>query len=189
MAPQSLEDAYPFFGSHSFYFNNKIKYLLKEQSENKFLKYINNNSFNLLMKQEEVLHEWLKEYIKHRNLMKQDILKLDDKPTIFSVEYKSKKHKYLIITDPHKLTDDLDLMKDNTHLSLIVPNQKEFVEAMIKSWDKLIVSPMLSIFFVNPHAQGEKKWIIYPCTHNSISDKASLKTGLMSLFEGVEAYI
>ncbi len=140
------------------------------------------------MKKEESLHEWLKEYIKHRNLMKQDIISIDDKPPIITVQHKTKKHIYVIITDPNKLTDNLNLLKENTALSLIVPNQKEFLEAMIRDWDKLILSQLLSIFFVNPQALGEKKWIIYPQTHNSISDKASLKTGLVSLFEGVEAY-
>ncbi|MBI3033279.1 hypothetical protein HYY69_07420 [Candidatus Woesearchaeota archaeon] len=140
------------------------------------------------MQKEEALHEWLKEYIKHRNLMKQDIIKIDDKPSIISVQYKTKKHVYIIVTDAIKLLDHLNIVKDNTHLSLIVPNQKQFVEAMIKAWDKIIIFPLLSIFFVNPQALGEKKWIIYPSTHNSISDKASLETGLMSLFQGVEAY-
>ena len=45
----------------------------------------------------------------------------------------------------------------------------------------------LVVYFVNPFSKIEKKWIIYPSTHNRISDEASLKPGLRAMFDTVEA--
>ena len=47
---------------------------------------------------------------------------------------------------------------------------------------------LLSVMFVNPESKIDKKWIIYPATHNSICDASSLKTGLESMFAMVDEY-
>jgi hypothetical protein len=56
----------------------------------------------------------------------------------------------------------------------------------LKNWSKLITIPKLSVYFVNPFSETDKRWIIFPYTHHQISEQESLSNGLRSLFESVD---
>ena len=139
---------------------------------------------------EKELHDWIIEYIKHRDLIKKEILNLEEKNNLITVKYKTKTHLYIIITDlkEQEIAKHLKQCNGAVNLSLIFPNTVKIVEAVIKVWDKLIEYQHLSLFFVNPRSVNDKKWIIFPQTHHRISYPASLKIGLMALYEGVGEY-
>ena len=66
-------------------------------------------------------------------------------------------------------------------------NSKENLDFLMNKWNKLIKFDKLTIFFVNPFSELEKKWFISPYVHNKICDKDSLKLGLKTMFETVES--
>ena len=74
----------------------------------------------------------------------------------------------------------------NIYFSIVTLNSKENFGAMLKNWNKLIDFKFLNIIFINPFSETDKKWIVFPCTHNKICDESSLESGLKSIFETVE---
>ncbi|MBS3098379.1 hypothetical protein J4209_06315 [Candidatus Woesearchaeota archaeon] len=72
------------------------------------------------------------------------------------------------------------------HISLVIFNSKNNFNAVVDNWKKFINFKYFNIYFVNPFSQLDKKWIIYPHTHNRICEESSLKLGLKSMFEMVE---
>ena len=67
-----------------------------------------------------------------------------------------------------------------------IENRSGFQWVVFDNWDKLIDFKFLSVYFVNPWSSLDKKWVIYPYTHNRIADEDSLETGLKSMFEMIE---
>ena len=80
---------------------------------------------------------------------------------------------------------DIELPDSSDYSSLVVLNNKENLKKVIEDWSKLTKDPKFRIFFVNPCVN--KRWIIYPYTHNRITEKSALKPGLNALFESVES--
>ena len=71
---------------------------------------------------------------------------------------------------------------------MVTYNTKEAFDAVIKNWEKLAkFKRHFSIYFVNPFSRTEKRWTIYPMTHDMVTEKAGLKPGLASLFLTVDA--
>ncbi len=56
---------------------------------------------------------------------------------------------------------------------------------VVANWDKLSNLKGLCIYFVNPKLN--EKWLLYPFTHNQITERSALKRGLESLFSMVPA--
>ena len=77
-------------------------------------------------------------------------------------------------------------IKKDMHFGLVVFNTKENFKIAMDNWKKLINFEHLSIYFVNPFSQMDKKWVIYPYTHHKICDENSLELGLKTMFEMVE---
>ena len=71
---------------------------------------------------------------------------------------------------------------------IITLNTKDNLSKIIENWSNLIEHQNLCIYFVNPASQLETKWVVCPYTHNKITEKASLKSGLETLFSMVEPY-
>ncbi|HDD70928.1 MAG TPA: hypothetical protein ENF94_02065 [Candidatus Woesearchaeota archaeon] len=68
-------------------------------------------------------------------------------------------------------------------LTVVVLNKKANVDWLVNNWDFLIRFPRLCFMFVNPDVS--EKWAIFPKTHDLISERNSLRKGLLSLFESV----
>jgi hypothetical protein len=139
------------------------------------------------------LKSWIIEYIKHKDIFLKSIVAInhtEDKNKNIIIEYKSRKMEVLIMPTVSTVKDFIDDIKKSSDkfdsVSLVVLNTKENLNKVIESWEKLSVLEKLSIYFVNPYSNNEKRWIISPYTHNRITDKSSLKTGLMSLFSTIE---
>ncbi|MBT4824969.1 hypothetical protein HN695_01830 [Candidatus Woesearchaeota archaeon] len=137
-------------------------------------------------KEFQELKEWLIMFIKHRDMFHRKLQSISEKDFLVIAEFKDKTHYYAILP---RIFDDLNQITSDykdKHISIITLNTKDNLKQIIKDWDKLSKLQMLSLFFVNPNASAEKKWIIYPFTHNRITEPSSLKLGLTTLFESIE---
>ena len=131
------------------------------------------------------LEEWMTNFLKNKDLISNNILNLTNNNNKITVEFKTKTQIFHIIPFIQKIENIVkNLKKDNS--SLVIYNTKENFDAIFSKWKDLSKNPGLSIYFVNPFSKMDKKWVIFPRTHSLISDKASLKQGLLSLFNTVE---
>ncbi len=69
------------------------------------------------------------------------------------------------------------------HVYLVIGNNYENLKTVLIFWNELAKNQNLCILFVNPISS--EKWIVYPYTHNRISEKATLEKGLRSLMDAV----
>ncbi|MBW2983664.1 hypothetical protein KY361_00965 [Candidatus Woesearchaeota archaeon] len=140
-------------------------------------------------KAKEFLVDWIRNHLKNRDIMTRSIESIGYNKTGFDVYVKFKDKEQFIIIAPiiEGMGGILSKLKDKEACYTIVTfnNHKNFKE-IINNWNKLAEFKSLNIFFVNPFSQLDKRWIIYPHTHNKICDKSSLEKGLKAMFEMVE---
>ena len=151
--------------------------------------YINSFSNSYLMeKLHAFLLEWAINYIKNRDLLKKNIESIEkSKEDGFIVNFKDKKQYFIVKPFIEDFSEIINKINKGEYFSLVIFNTKENFKAIVDNWNILIEFKNLSIYFVNPFSQLDKKWIIYPYTHHKISDKASLEIGLRTMFEMVES--
>ncbi len=135
-------------------------------------------------KAEEFLAGWTENYLKNKDIILRRIEKLSRQKDKIEVKYKERQHTYLI--EPFLEENVLKKLSD-LHQTIVCFSTNENIEFVLKHWENLIKHSCLSIFFVNPFSKTEKIWIIYPQTHNGISERSSLKPGLYSLASQVES--
>jgi len=132
----------------------------------------------------------LKSEISNSRRNSKGISGVPEKPKVFLRTYESsirKKEQYFIVMPfINNIDDVLTKIKEDMHFGMVTFNTKENFNVVIDNWKKLINFKHLSIYFVNPFSQLDKKWIIYPYTHSKICDEGSLKLGLKTMFEMVE---
>ena len=134
------------------------------------------------------LVEWTVNFVKNKDVIAKKIDNIEKNKDGFDLYVKFKDKEQFFIVSPSLGNLDLIIQKinNNSHFCIVTLNSFENIEILIKGWKKLIDFKFLSIIFVNPFSQLDKKWTIYPHTHNKICDESSLKTGLKSMFEMVE---
>lgn len=136
----------------------------------------------------DFLVNWTIDYVKNKDLITKDVISIDRVSSGFDlhVKYKAKEQFFIvkpIITD---IDEVIRMVEKDPHFSLVTFNIKENFDCVVKNWNSLVTLQYLSIYFVNPFSQLDKKWIIHPRTHHQICDKQSLARGLQSMFEMVE---
>ena len=136
------------------------------------------------------LLDWAINFVKNRDILARQINEIEknkDNIVDFSVKYKDGKEVFFIIKalidDINKILEKID---KNSHFCIITLNNKANLGMVIDNWKKLLECIFLSIYFINPFSELDKKWVIYPYTHNKICDENSLELGLKSMFELVE---
>jgi len=132
----------------------------------------------------EDLKEWAKIYVKHKDIMKKEIVSINNTDTGFNVKYKDRDCEFIIV--PELKEGDIKGLSDDKNRVLVLLNSKKNLDFIIKKWNTLKVLKNLAIYFVNPASSSDKVWILRPYVHNSICDNSSLATGLKSIFGGVE---
>ena len=134
------------------------------------------------------LVEWTASFVKNKDVIARKIENIEKNKDGFDLYVKFKDKEQFFIISPG--IDNLDLiipkLKSESHFCIVTLNSGENLDSLIKNWRRLIEFKFLSVVFVNPFSQLDKKWIIYPHTHHKICDESSLKTGLKSIFEMVE---
>jgi len=131
------------------------------------------------------LREWAVSYVKHRDILTKNIINIKEEQNKVIVKFKDKEQIFLI----RPTADDsvIQGINKDKNIGIVMLNSKENLDFLMNKWNKLIKFDKLTIFFVNPFSELEKKWFISPYVHNKICDKDSLKLGLKTMFETVES--
>ena len=139
-------------------------------------------------KSRDFLVNWTINFVKNRDLISKKIEKIENGKDGFDlyVKYKDKEQFFIILTSMGDLESTIKKINNNSNFCIVLLNSKENFQVTLKNWAKLADFKSLSIVFINPFSNSDKRWILYPNTHNKICDESSLETGLKSMFEMVE---
>ena len=131
------------------------------------------------------LKEWAQIFLKSRDILQKSITGFESLNGDFVVHKSSGDSLFLIRPEIKDVAEILEKVTGSA--GLVVLNTKKNVDAVIANWEKLSRIQGLCIYFVNPKAN--EKWLLYPYTHNQITEKPALRRGLESLFSMVAPYI
>jgi len=139
-------------------------------------------------KAKSVLQEWIINFIKSRDAVFRKLISIEQNKENFDVFVKYKdKDRYISIKPIIGNIDNIiEKLSEDKHYGLVILNTKDNFNKITENWEKLVKFKHLCIYFVNPFSTLDKKWIIFPHTHNRICDESSLKTGLKSVFDMVD---
>jgi len=131
------------------------------------------------------LKEWAQIFLKSRDVMQRVISSFESLNGDFVVHKTTGDVIFMIRPELSNVEEVVE--KSSGNAGLIVLNTKKNVDAVISNWDKLAKLKGLCIYFVNPKAN--EKWLLYPHTHDQITEKPALRRGLESLFSMVPVYM
>ena len=135
----------------------------------------------------ETLKTWYLFYIKNRDLMLRRIENIVDKEDFILIRNKDKTQETAIVADNiTSYSTMLNKLSENEKITIVTLNKREHIKTLIDEWSKICSYKGLTIMFVNPDSQTEKKWIIKPHIHERITEKASLKSGINSIASSVD---
>lgn len=134
------------------------------------------------------LVEWLIHYIKNKDIVSKKIEQIENGKGGFDlyVKYKDREQYFIIASGINDIDAIAQKITDNFYFSIVTLNSKENFEILLNNWHKLVNFKFLNLIFVNPFSETDKKWIVFPYTHQKICDGYSLKNGLKSMFAMVE---
>lgn len=134
------------------------------------------------------LVDWIIDYLKNKDLLLKKIELVEKNKDGFDVYVKFKDKEQFFIVKP--AIDDVEaiLSKFNSenYSGLVMFNTASNFDILVRNWERFAKFKNLCVYFVNPFSQLDKKWIIYPYTHNNICEKNALEKGLKAMFEMVE---
>jgi len=143
-----------------------------------------------MSKEREMLKEWALNYIKNRDVITKTIDSIEENKEGWDIVVNTKlgeKKYYLVSPTIDKFNGILKKLNDSP-ITIIVLNTKENLEEVIKNWASIAKFPKLCFIFANPESELDKKWVVFPHTHDKITEKKSLSKGLKSLFETVDEW-
>jgi hypothetical protein len=132
--------------------------------------------------------DWVISFLKNKDLIHRKIIDVSTQgqPYDARITYKDKTQVVMVLPT----LDDFEALKqrlNDSHILIAALNNKDNLSFLLSHWKELVSFKNLCMYFINPFSTIDKKWIIFPYTHNRICDESSLRQGLTSLFEGVEA--
>lgn len=122
------------------------------------------------------LQEWAQIFLKQRDIIKREIAEIKEEEKGFLIITKEGKEKKIIVEE------ELSTKEANTIICL---NTKKNVEKIINMWQELSQKEDLLVVFASP--KTNEKWLVKPYHHNKISDKESLKQGLLSMYDAISS--
>lgn len=126
------------------------------------------------------LADWMKTFLKNRDVFDRSITSIEDVAGGFVV-HKQSGDVFVLIRPQF---DDIDeVVSREGPCALVVLNSKKNFAALLKAWGVLSAKKNLCVYFVNP--KTSEKWLVYPYTHSQITEKSALEKGLQSLFDTV----
>ncbi len=138
----------------------------------------------------EELKVWLRAYINAKSQTGLDVLDTQYDSGGFDVYVKLKdKEQFFLIKSNFDIKSIEKAIPFDKPTYLVVPNRHEVLGEVLSHWDTLVGYPKLCILFVNPRAPYERKWQLYPATHDRLIGRKNLKSALLSLFSQVPEYI
>ena len=134
----------------------------------------------------QTLLTWTKQYLTSRDAFTKEIATLQEtKEWDLTVTLKNGIKRLYSIQEQFDAKELLPRLGTDP-VFVILLNTKKNLQELTDHWQALKTFPKLCLVFVNPESQTEKKWLLYPHTHDRITDPLSLKLGLKSMFETVE---
>jgi len=134
------------------------------------------------------LVDWIINFLKNKDLFLKNIELVEKKKDGFDVYVKFRDKEQFFIVEP--LIEDVNKIlgkfDSGRYFGLVMFNTAGNFNVLVQNWNKFVEFKHLCIYFVNPFSQLDKKWIIYPYTHNNICERGSLEKGLKAMFEMVE---
>ena len=134
------------------------------------------------------LADWAIKFIKNKDIIAKKIEQIENRKDGFDlyVKYKDKEQYVIIAPKIIDMGSIIQRLNNDFYFSIVTLNSKGNFEIILKSWSKLINFKFLSLIFVNPFSELDKKWIVFPYIHNRICDESSLESGLKAMFNMVE---
>jgi len=134
------------------------------------------------------LADWTLKYIKNKDVISKKIENIENGKDGFDlyVKYRDREQYFIIFPVIKDIDSIIRRLNNSFHFSIVALNSKENFDVVLKNWNKLVSFKFLSIIFANPFSELDKKWIIFPYTHQKICDESSLENGLKSMFSMVE---
>ena len=137
----------------------------------------------------DFLVDWTIDFVKNKDAISKKIEGIERGKGEFDlyVKYKDKEHYFIILTKIEDVSRIIEKINPEVYFSIVTLNSKDNLDAVLKSWNSLAGFKLLSILFINPFSESDKKWAISPHIHNKVCDESSLERGLKSMFETVDA--
>ena len=139
-------------------------------------------------KEIKFLKDWVLRYIKNKDIMTKKIVSVDEFDDGFHILKKNNEQKFFIIPFLKDVNEVVTRIKEYEYGRTVVCfHTKENYGFLIKNWGVFVdLGRNFTIYFVNPFSKTERVLSLSPYTHHLISDKDSLKQGLMTMSENVE---
>ena len=143
---------------------------------------MDNKSFSFLL-------DWTINFVKYKDSISKKIKQIENGKDGFDlyVKYIDKENYFIIVPTIESIESLLNRLNNSFYFSIVTLNSNNNFKMLLDNWSKLINYKLLSIIFVNPFSELDKKWIIVPSVHDKICDESSIKCGLKSMFESTEA--
>ncbi|MDP3765514.1 MAG: hypothetical protein Q8R04_03295 [Nanoarchaeota archaeon] len=139
-------------------------------------------------KSHSFLVDWTTNFIKNKDIISKKIEHIENGKGGFDlcVKYRDREQYFIIAPNLVDIDSIIQKINNDSYFSIVTLNSKENFDNILKNWSKLISFKFLNIIFVNPFSEMDKKWIVFPYTHQKICDESSLENGLKSMFAMVE---
>ncbi len=122
------------------------------------------------------LLEWIIAYAKNKDIIKKEIK--DYKILKNYVEFEMKDKKYTYYAYPELNDEILDKCSEGW-VTAVCLNSKKNINFVVSNWDKLTKNNKFSLIFAHP--SSNQRWIIFPYTHDKITERKTLKLGLEAM--------
>ncbi len=134
------------------------------------------------------LVEWTLNFIKNKDIFLKKIDEIENGKDGFDlyVKYKDREQYFIITPKISEIEPIISRINNISYFSIITLNSRDNLDSLLKNWNRLINFKFLNIIFINPFSESDKKWIIFPHTHQKICNLPSLESGLKSMFAMVE---
>lgn len=134
----------------------------------------------------DTLTDWTEQYIKNKDLLTKHITSItrhDNGWTFTVIRKDGTQHVLVAVQFAHEF---LNKITPDLNACIVLLNTHKNIEHVAEHWNQLIALPKLCLIFANPDATGDKRWIIFPHTHDKIIERKTLKRGLESLYLTVD---
>ncbi len=127
---------------------------------------------------ELTIKEWAKTYVKYKDMIPRIVESISETENGIVVSQKTgEKITYLCMESIEALNPG-----SITNERIVCLNTKKNLDWLLKNWD-LVKNKRTVFIFVN--LDKAESWAINPLLHSAITEKKSLKQGLIALFESV----
>ena len=134
------------------------------------------------------LVKWAVDFVKNKDIVAKKIEHIENGKGGFDlyIKYKDRDQYFIIQANVSNIDSIIQRLNNENYFTIVTLNSKINFDVVCNNWNKIVQFKFLSIIFMNPFSETDKKWMIFPHTHNKICDESSLKTGLKAMFEAVE---